>query len=707
MKAQIRIKTGWQFMTMMLCTLLFSCSSDNLFENGGQGETCDNICFGIAPAKISGTRGLDGSDSPEHTTGCFVLRSDNSADTLCVRAIVSDGIDSPRDDGLASTRGMAIDKDSFYDKFHVLAYWQKDGTLVSDKFYMNENASKSGSNLWKTSQTYYWPGANHSFRFYAWAPADVTALTAPSTPQSKVLAYTVPAAVTNQKDILVATPSAPDSWTSGANNAPVPLTFKHICTAVRFAAGNQMQPGTIRSIALKGVRNAGTYDMDGATWTPGGTTADFTQILSRTTTGAESNGELITPSEGTFMMLPQTLPAGATLEVVFANTAGIERTMSASIGNSVWTMGKTVTYKLSITPEYEIDIDVPTQAQDAHYISFPITVNVTGLDGAWTLTSNHTNDIFFTKTKTDLQNQGYWIDEDKGSSTVTGNGSGSFTYYVYATENTGDAPRDLELRVTPQIAGAKTSTATVSQLCPSWNAQGVGYERIEENNGGNYPFGFKWDRKVVYSYRGFWAALFKWSADSYVNDNTRSYLTTTGGAFQWTATATIDYSKVTGNDLNVGMSTEDGLTNTKGLYFYKDIGTVSEIETTFDNMTILGDKWGSKTVTGGDYQSVQNFAVKMAVMKNKFSKEERTETNNGQTITYYVPVITEQDIKWYLPASTEQLSLSDTEYPLNGIYWSSTAMNDNVNAYTYNASTSATSTDRLTNCKIRAVRKKP
>lgn len=130
------------------------------------------------------------------------------------------------------------------------------------------------------------------------------------------------------------------------------------------------------------------------------------------------------------------------------------------------------------------------------------------------------------------------------------------------------------------------------------------------------------------------------------------------------------------------------------------------METNLDAITIGSGTWDSKTINGGDYQSVQNFAVKMAVMKNKFSKEERTETNNGETLTYYVPVITEQDINWYLPASSEQLSLSDVEYPLSGIYWSSTAANDNINAITYDATSNTTTIDRMINKKIRAVRMK-
>lgn len=697
---------GWMaggMATMLLCTLLFSCNNEDFPENGNTEKACDNICFGISSDKDIQTRGYAGSNDEGYTADRFVLRSDDSADTLCVRAIVSDGINVSGFEGeQALTRSTPVTKDNFYDKFHVLAYWKKNGTLVDSQFYMDENATNNGS-VWSTEQTYYWPGAEHSFQFYAWAPTDANGLTTPSAPQNKSLAYTVPKEATEQKDIVVATTEE----IQGDKNTAVPLTFKHICTAVRFVVGSQMQPGSIKSVALKGVKNAGTYDMAAGKWVLGETTTDFSQDLNKATTGNETDGNAITSAEGTFMMLPQILPDGAIVEVKFVNANNEDRTLTASIGKAEWKMGTTVTYKLSITPEYEMNIEVPTEVQDAHYISFPITVNVKDYDGEWTLTSNLTSDVFFTKTKTDLQNQGYWIDEDKGAATTTGTGSGSFTYYVYVTENIGDAARDLQIQITPNIAKAETSTATVKQLCPSWDAQGVGYERIEENNGGSYPFGFKWDRKVVYSYEGFWAFLYKWAADAYKNDNTKSYLSTT---WQITSilppksltTVTIDYTTI-GNSLNVGMSSEDGLSNTRSLYFFKDMGAVSELETTLDGIT-LGTGWDSKNATGGDYQSVQNFAVKMAVMKNKFSKEERTETNNGETLVYYVPVIVEQDIKWYLPASSEQSSLSDAEYPLNGTYWSSTAANDNTNAFIYDAS-STTSIDRMMEKKIRAARR--
>ena len=309
--------------TMLLCTLLFSCNNEDFLESGNPEKACDNICFGISSDKNVQTRGYAGSDDEGYTADRFVLRSDDSADTLCVRAIVSDGINVSGFEGeQALTRATPVGKDNFYDKFHVLAYWSKNGAPI-DQFYMNTNASNVAASvgtgaIWSTEQIYYWPGADHSFQFYAWAPTDAGGLTTPSSPQEKSLAYTVPEAAADQKDIVVATTNE----IPGDNNAAVPLSFKHICTAVRFAVGNQMQPGQIKSVALKGVKNAGTYDMAAGTWTLDNTgTTNFSQDLDKSMNGNETDGTEITSPEGTFMMLPQTLPAGAgaTVEVVFVN----------------------------------------------------------------------------------------------------------------------------------------------------------------------------------------------------------------------------------------------------------------------------------------------------------------------------------------------------------------------------------------------------
>lgn len=680
--------------TMLLCTLLFSCNNEDFLESGNPEKACDNICFGISSDKNVQTRGYAGSDDEGYTADRFVLRSDDSADTLCVRAIVSDGINVSGFEGeQALTRATPVDKDNFYDKFHVLAYWSKNGASV-DQFYMNTNASNSAASVgtgakWSTEQIYYWPGADHSFQFYAWAPTDAGGLTTPSSPQDKSLAYTVPEAATDQKDIVVATTNE----IQGDNNAAVPLTFKHICTAVRFAVGSQMQPGSIKSVALKGVKNAGTYDMAGGTWSIGNATVDFSQTLNKETTGTEANGDAITSPEGTFMMLPQTLPAGATVEVVFTNASGVDRTLAASIGNTVWTMGTTVTYKLSITPEYEMNIEVPTEAQDAHYITFPITVNVKDYDGAWTLTSNLSNDVFFTQTKTDLQEQGYWIDDDKGANTISSTGSGSFTYHVYVTENIGDAARDLQFQITPTVNGATPITATVQQLCPSWNGN-IGCERIED---GAYPWGFLWDSNMT----------IKYTVPSLTSDFIGHYISSllidlsNVGQYNYVTidrillsirSITIDFSKLTAN--GVAEDLDNGLQNTNDIYNYNGANEASDLIARLERYGCTPDK---ELPT-----NPSDFAAKSCVLKNKFTK--KTESQNGVSVD--IPVLI--NLEWYLPAKTEAPNMEDETYPLNGIYWTSTALQgSSEQSYIYSNGNSESTDRRDVIHNVRAVRQKP
>lgn len=214
---------------------------DEIGANGA-GKYRDNICFGITSDESVQAKGNKPADNG-YTSDSFVLRSENSDDTLCVNAIVTDGIESS--DSVkqhAMTRGAAVTQDDFYDKFHVLAYWKKDGTSTG-QFYMNTDVTDKGNNLWSSDRTYIWPGKAHTLTFYAWAPADA-GITSPSSPESTTLEYTVPTTVTDQKDVVVATTEE----IAGNANTTQPLAFRHICTAVKFKVGDQMQAGTIKKL---------------------------------------------------------------------------------------------------------------------------------------------------------------------------------------------------------------------------------------------------------------------------------------------------------------------------------------------------------------------------------------------------------------------------------------------------------------------------
>lgn len=685
--------------TMLLCTLLFSCNNEDFLESGNPEKACDNICFGISSDKNVQTRGYAGSDDEGYTADRFVLRSDDSADTLCVRAIVSDGINMSGFEGeQALTRGTPVGKDNFYNKFHVLAYWSKNGAPV-DQFYMNTNASNVAASvgtgaIWSTEQIYYWPGADHSFQFYAWAPTDAGGLTTPSSPQEKSLAYTVPEAAADQKDIMVATTDE----IQGDNNAAVPLTFKHICTAVRFAVGSQMQPGQIKSVALKGVKNAGTYDMAADNWSLGDATVNFSQTLNKETTGTEANGDAITTSEGTFMMLPQTLPAGATVEVVFVNANNEDRTLTASIGNTEWKMGTTVTYKLSITPEYELEFVSQPEMQDAHYVIYPITIKSGDKlpAGGWTLTSNDAANVTFVEKDKFVNNDvqalvdaGYWLDGYNGTSTLTSTTTGEVQVYVFLKENATEADRNITLSLKPAAQGNyEAKEFSFTQYCPAWN-NGIGVERIQD---GDYPWGFSWDSNMKITYnlgRGLGPILASLYIKIFVN---YSYVTSNWGGVLTDFKVTIDFSKVgtltTATDLN------DGNKNTWELYSFNGLNDASALMAQIES-------WGGvpdKTLPANPSE----FAARACAMKNKYSVQTETDITGN---TVYIPVLDQANMVWYLPAQNEAANMNDN---LSGDYWTSTAITDpGTTAYKYTVGGSTSPEDRDSAIHVRAVRQKP
>lgn len=665
--------------------LLFSCNNEDFLNQTEEGEPCNYICFGIAPDGSAQTKGGNQTNAKACTADRFVLRSADSADTLCVRTLISDGIQTAGNK--AVTRGEPVTTEAFYDKFHVLTVKDQETS-----FFMNEDVTKIGNN-WTMDNTYYWPGANHTLQFYAWAPAD--AITAPSSPENLTFEYTVPEEATAQQDLVVANESR-----DGDFKQAVSLGFKHICTAVKFVVGDEMQAGTIKSVALKGVQNTGTYDMKNG-WTNISGTADFTQILDKETTGSEGDGDEITIAEGTFMMLPQTLPSGASVEVVFHSaTTNTDRTLSAPIEGTEWPIGKTVTYKLSITPEYELEFISESELQDAHYVIYPIHIKANDIpgNGEWTMTSTDSK-VTLRTDLTILTNRGYWIEEDRGTQSISSTATGDdITVYAFLEENITDATRDVELELRPtDIPDATPATFTISQLCPSWNGD-FGCERIEDDD---YPWGFLWPQGMKIKYNMENADL----GDLIKNALLNAYLEwfTDYGQFITKETWLLSITSVTINydavpQVAVAKDENNGLKNTLEIYNFNGINDVSTLEDILTN-------WGG-TPDKELPLNPEEFAARSCSMKNKYHKT--TEQQGNQTIE--IPILPQDEITWYLPSKNEATQMTDETYPLSGDYWTSTNSldeHDNENAFKYTAGGSTSLERRDVKLHVRAVRKKP
>lgn len=692
---------------VLLSASLFSCSSDDFL---GKAETnTDGISFGVSTENGASTRANNSADG--YTAARYTLRSDNSADTLCVRAIVTDGIGNDNA-GRPATR--AAMQTSMYNDFKVVAAVKENGN-VGTQYYMDDVATKTGTN-WVPSKVYYWPGSNRQLRFLAWAPTDASFQSVPNNPNATTLQYTTPAEAKNQRDLVAAATGFISNPSNDATCTPVGLQFKHLCTAVIIKTGEQMTAGTIKSVSLKGVKNSGTYDMVNSVWTLNNSTADFTISPNQATTSTTSNGTDLNAGESTFMLLPQTLGADSKLEVIFHdNISGNDRTLTASLNGAVWPMGKTVTYRLSITPEYELKFVTEPTLQDAHYVIYPIKIKVDPMlveknkkgevvGGGWTLKSTSPK-VTLCKELTELTSLGYWVEEDRGTQTIEGTETGEVTVYAFLEENIEWQNREVVLELSPKkYPSATPAKFTITQLFPSWNTDGFGCERFED---GDYPWGFKWDSSMKITYdmseaggSDWLKPLRRWIMKiqiKYYGDKYKNYITYTQKYLQLTS-VTIDFSKVP--NLNVAESPIDGNQNTWDLYNFSGISDVTGL------MAQL-EEWGGKA----DKQLEQNpaeYAARLCTMKNKFNKELIGEDPLTGNKTYR-PVLKRENLVWYLPAKEEFSMVVDNDYPLNGYYWTSTASenpNDNENSYKYLQNSGSSLNIRTDKFHVRAVRKK-
>lgn len=677
---------------VLLSVTLFSCSSDVPYEHTDYSTT-DNICFGISDSG-NGTRAAAANEAI--TTDRYVLRSSESSDTLCVRAVVSDGIGK----AAAKHATRASMQTTMYDQFNVVAQLKKSDGNIAPRYYMNEVATKQGVVWQPSSSIYYWPD-NGSLRFLAWAPLDAELDESPVKPSEDVnkttIKYTVPAELSKQRD-LVAAATGYNASPAGGVCAPVSLQFKHLCTAVVVKTGATMAPGTIKSVTVTNVRNSGTYDMLSSAWTLNDATTSYTVSPDMATGSTTAEGTKLNADDATFMLLPQTLGADSKLEVMFHdNISGRDRLLTASLNGAEWPMGKTVTYRLSITPEYELEFTSEPQVQDAHYVIYPITIKAENLGAnGWKLVSNDTRNVTFVENFGNddikrLVDNGYWLKDYCGKSELTSTTRGDIKVYVFIKENITDADRDIKLTLTPaDYPNAAPVTFDFKQYCPAWN-NGIGVERKQETD---YPWGFNWDSsmKITYSMpKGFWMGI--WHALFTIFGNTK-YVTQEGYAWTGTWKVTVDFSKVP--KLTTATSATDGLKNTWEIYNFEGI---SDAETIMRQL----ESWGGvpdKTLPTNPTE----FAAAACAKKNPFGVT--INTKDGQNL--YLPTLSQSDLVWYLPAQDEAPNMVDGIYPLSGNYWTSTAITDpGTTSYKYTVGASASPEDRNNFIHVRAVRKRP
>ena len=270
----------------------------------------------------------------------ITLQGESASDTLFLHCAVSNETGKYITKETA-TKSEPADADNFYDSFGIFAstyFGTWDESILPD--YMH-NVAVTKSSGWTTD--YMWPKASGGkIRFFAYAPYNGNGI---SFSDEKlhgrpVLNYTVPQKVEEQSDLLIAETSEIDCNSAG----PVSLEFRHIMSAIRFVVGDDAVSSTIKSISIKGVFNSGSCKIqEYPVWYLGTTRSDFSLNVNKEVGGMA--GEPVTAPAQTFMLLPQTLPFGAAIEVIYND--GTDHLLRADISGRKWEIGKMHTYKIT------------------------------------------------------------------------------------------------------------------------------------------------------------------------------------------------------------------------------------------------------------------------------------------------------------------------------------------------------------------------
>lgn len=212
-----------------------------------------------------------------------------------------------------------------------------DDSNTSWKSLTNSKYTFDGFLMTGEKQVMWGTVPSERMRIYAYAPYVASASLPDQIAGAPTLSYTPDVDVAKQVDIISAKADVSVQESKGNSIA---LGFRHALTGIKFKAGFT---GTVKSVKVSGVYSSGTYVI-GENWTIAGNSKQNYEI-SLSSGKDVASGDIITSDEQTLMLIPQTLPAGAEVTLVYV-AEGEEKTITASLENRIWEPGKMITYTL-------------------------------------------------------------------------------------------------------------------------------------------------------------------------------------------------------------------------------------------------------------------------------------------------------------------------------------------------------------------------
>ena len=275
------------------------------------------------------------------------------------------------------TKAAPVENLTTYGDFSLFGYMYDTWSGSSKPNYMFDEKVQYSSPTWQTTHTFNTNLSDKNLRFYAYAPYGASGVSVASSLSGPLaFSYTVPSAVSSQNDLLVG--SSPE-YNGKLSNLSV--SFGHCLSAVTFKTGTETVNGTIKSITLKGVYSKGKYTC-GSGWGSLSSAGNFS--VSSNISVTEGTSKTLTSGASTMMLIPQTVPSGATIEVVI-ESEGKTHTLSASIAGDKWQEGKKCVYSLSFDSIAGMKISLSVSSLTLNWGEYKdITVTGDPIDQNWT-----------------------------------------------------------------------------------------------------------------------------------------------------------------------------------------------------------------------------------------------------------------------------------------------------------------------------------
>lgn len=244
-----------------------------------------------------------------------------------------------------TTRGALV-TDTYTSFWSTFGLWSTSDAFIAANSQMEDDGNRN--NNWTLSNgDITWPANDAEVTFFAIAPYKSTLYAGMSNSATPAFTYTTPANAVDQDDVMVAA-----NVKAKASDPKVTLPFHHVMTAVKFKTAASISY-RITKIAFNGIYTQNTFtlatgsDAAPGAWGTPSVTGDVSQVFDFAENQADTYiTDDTAPVGTTFILLPQTAPAGAEVEVTF--TDGVNsHTITADLSGKTWAMGHTYTYTIT------------------------------------------------------------------------------------------------------------------------------------------------------------------------------------------------------------------------------------------------------------------------------------------------------------------------------------------------------------------------